>query len=213
MAIPAIASHAQNENGIRQLMEQLEKNHPEGTYYHATRNREGIYESWNWVKTYDTTRDKPADRYQLQQLKDTVMQRFLEASANAVACHQQQTPNGTEDHIRYALVLAEDADTKAELYRNQEFGSYDDFHYNGGKETAEFSYHPERSGTRLAVGYNNDTRQKSSGKPLDLKPLKGMIAEISAANNGHEHLASYRYNTQQDELNGSWQTCSPSRMS
>ena len=71
----ALIIDAQNDNSIRQLIQYLEKNHPE-ELSNSTVNRtnDDIYEIWVWNKSFYTQRDKPIDRYHLQQLKDTIMQ-------------------------------------------------------------------------------------------------------------------------------------------
>ena len=100
MLLQAMTTLAQKENSIPQLMEYLEKNHPEELKYDIIRYDEGFSERWIWTKEYHATKDKPIHRYQLQLLKDTVMQYFLNASSNAIACHHQ--PSTQPLHFRKA---------------------------------------------------------------------------------------------------------------
>lgn len=190
MLLQAMTTLAQKENSIPQLMEYLEKNHPEELKYDIIRYDEGFSERWIWTKEYHATKDKPIHRYQLQLLKDTVMQYFLNASSNAIACHHQQTPKGTEDQIRYALALKKE-DNSTPIF------AYD--HYNA-KEDAVFAYDPKRDRCRLTIEYHNRTDGNSCGQALDFKPLQPIIAKIAASAGAERHAVSYRYNTQKDEL-------------
>ena len=192
----ALIIDAQNDNSIRQLIQYLEKNHPE-ELSNSTVNRtnDDIYEIWVWNKSFYTQRDKPIDRYHLQQLKDTIMQYFIDASADAVACHHLQTTNGTEDSIRYALSLSEDSRRTTKLVGDDRNFCYE------GKEVALFYYYPQRKGeSRIEVRYSNSTDQESCGKVLDIKPVKPMIAKIAREFGGEAYPVSYSYNTQEDGL-------------
>ena len=190
MLLLAIVCNAQKDNSIQQLMKYLETNHPKELTYSIIRYDSGFSERWNWEKEYNIKKDLPINRYQLQLLKDTVLQHFLIASDHAIACHHQQTPKGTEDHIRYALALEKDADRKPVF-------TY--YHYNA-KEDAFFTYHPKRDNSSLQVGYHNRTEEISSGKSLDFKPLQPIIDQIAEMAGGKKYAVSYRYNTQKDEL-------------
>ena len=190
MLLQAMTTLAQRDNCIPQLIEYLEKNHPEGIMYDIIRYDDGYSERWNWSKEYLITKDKPTCRYQLQVLKDTVMQYFLDASSQAIACHHQQTPQGSEDQILYALALDKEPDHSPVFAYN---------HYNA-KEDARFSYYPSRDRCWLEVEYHKRSDEKSSGQALDFKPLQPIIAQIAEAAGGEKYAVSYRYNTQKDEL-------------
>ncbi len=192
MMLQAIAIHAQNEQNIQQLMDYLEQHHPEEIGYSLGRTNERIYEERSWKKCYDIRKDRPIVRYQLQLLKDTVMQHFLDASSHAVACHHQQTPKGTEDEIHYALALERYSGEKP-LY------TYDSYH-NHALESATFHYRPDRDQCNLSVEYTKNIEQKSNGQVLDYRPLIPFIAQMTEAAGGEKHRVSYRYNTQKDEL-------------
>lgn len=196
MLMQALVINAQNDNSIRQLIQYLEKNHPEElSNYSVVRANDVINEVLIWNKSFYTQRDKPIDRYRLQTMKDTIMQYFIDASADAVACHHQQTTNGTEDSIRYALALSEDSRRTTKLV-----GDDRNFHYEG-KESALFYYYPQRrEESRIEVRYSNSTAQESCGKELDFKPIKPMIAKIATTLGGEAHPVSYRYNTREDGL-------------
>lgn len=194
MLMQAFAIHAQKNNGIRQLMQHLEKDYPEGITYSAIRANHNLWEDWKWKKEYDNTKDHSSVRYRMQLLKDSVLQYFVEASANAVACHHQQTPNGTEDNISYAVALANNDDDDPTLVN-----AFYDYHYNAD-ENASFYYRPDRNFCILNVEYGNTTEVPSSGKVLDFKPIKPMVEKIAKALGAQEYKASYRYNTQKDPL-------------
>ena len=180
MLMQAFAIHAQKNNGIRELMQHLEKDYPEGITYSA-------------IRANDNTKDHSSVRYRMQLLKDSVLQYFVEASANAVACHHQQTPNGTEDNISYAVALANEDDEPTLV------NAFYDYHYNAD-ENASFYYRPDRNFCILNVEYGNTTEVPSSGKVLDFKPIKPMVEKIAKALGAQEYKASYRYNTQKDPL-------------
>lgn len=188
MMLQAIAIHAQNEQNIQQLMDYLEQHHPEEIGYSLGRTNEKIYEERSWKKGYDIRKDRPIVRYQLQLLKDTVMQHFLDASSHAVACHHQQTPKGTEDEIHYALALERYSGEKP-LY------TYDSYH-NHALESATFHYRPDRDQCNLSVEYTKNIEQKSNGQVLDYRPLIPFIAQMTEVAGGEKHRVSYRYNTQ-----------------
>lgn len=194
MLMQAFAINAQKNNGIRELMQHLEKDYPEGITYKAIRGDDALWEDWSWKKVYDNTKDHSSVRYRMQLLKDSVLQYFVEASANAVACHHQQTPNGTEDNISYALALANNGDDEPFLVN----GLYD-YHYNAD-ENASFCYRPDRNSCILNVEYGNDTEVPSSGKVLDFKPIKPMVERIAQSFGGQAYKASYRYNVLKDPL-------------
>lgn len=191
MMIQTIAIHAQNENSIPQLMDYLEQHHPKEIGYSLGRTDKGIYEERRWEKGYDIRRDLPIVRYQLQLLKDTVMQHFLDASSHAIACHHQQTPKGTEDEVEYALALEKYPD-------GSPFFSHDS--YNNAKEKANFYYRPDRDRCNLHVEYQKMTEKKSCGQVLDYRPILPFIAKMIEVTRGEKHKVSYRYNTQKDEL-------------
>lgn len=193
MLMQAIATNAQKNNGIRQLMQHLEKDYPEGITYSAIRANDNLWEDWRWKKEYDNTKDLPIVRYRMQLLKDTVLQYFVEASANAIACHHQQTPNGAEDNISYALALANE-DNEPTLVN-----AFYDYHYNAD-ENASFYYRPDRNFCTLNVEYGNTTEVPSCGKVLDFKPVKPLVEKIAKALGAQAYKASYRYNTQKDPL-------------
>lgn len=190
MMLNAIAIHAQEENSIQQLMDYLEQHHPKEIGYSLGRTDDRIYEERSWKKGFDIRKDRPIVRYQLQLLKDTVMQHFLNASSHAVACHHRQTPKGTEDEIDYALALAKYPD-ETPLYA---YGSY----HNHALESATFHYRPDRDRCNLAVEHSKTTEKKSSGQALDYRPLIPFIAQMTEAAGGEQHRVSYRYNTQKE---------------
>lgn len=194
MLMQAFAINAQKNNGIRELMQHLEKDYPEGITYKAIRGDDALWEDWSWKKVYDNTKDHSSVRYRMQLLKDSVLQYFVETSANAVACHHQQTPNGTEDNISYALALANNGDDEPFLVN----GLYD-YHYNAD-ENASFCYRPDRNSCILNVEYGNDTEVPSSGKVIDFKPIKPMVEKIAQSFGGQAYKASYRYNVLKDPL-------------
>ena len=93
MMLQAIAIHAQNEQNIQQLMDYLEQHHPEEISYSLGRTNERIYEERSWKKGYDIRKDRPIVRYQLQLLKDTVMQHFAaERCALFKEMHRRRNP-------------------------------------------------------------------------------------------------------------------------
>lgn len=188
--LQSMSTLAQNDNSIPQLMEYLEKYHPEEISYEIIRYDDGYSERWTWEKEYHVKKDKPICRYQLQSLKDTVMQYFLNASSEAIACHHQQTPKGTEDQISYALALDKEPDESPVFV-------YD--HYNA-KEDATFFYYPDRDRCRLSVGYHKRENENSNGQALDFKPLEPLIAKIAEEAKGEKYSVSYRYNTQKGEF-------------
>ena len=194
MLMQAFAINAQKNNGIRELMQYLEKEYPEGVTYRAIRANNDLWEDWAWKKEYDNTKDHSSVRYHMQLLKDTVLQYFVEASANAVACHHQQTPNGTEDNISYAVALANNDDDDPTLVN-----AFYDYHYNAD-ENASFYYRPDRNFCILDVEYGNTTEVPSSGKVLDFKPIKPMVEKIAQSFGGQAYKASYRYNVLKDPL-------------
>ena len=193
MLMQAFAINAQKNNSIRQLMQHLEKDYPEGITYSAIRANDNLWEDWGWKKEYDNTKDQPIVRYRMQLLKDSVLQYFVEASANAIACHHQQTPNGTEDNISYAVALANKEDEPTLV------NAFYDYHYNAD-ENASFYYRPDRNFCTLNVEYGNTIEEPSCGKVLDFKPVKPMVQKIAKALGAQEYKASYRYNTQKDPL-------------
>ena len=79
MLMQAFAIHAQKNNGIRELMQHLEKDYPEGITYGAIRANDNLWEDWRWKKEYDNTKDHSSVRYRMQLLKDSVLQYFVEA--------------------------------------------------------------------------------------------------------------------------------------
>ena len=194
MLMQAFAINAQKNNGIRELMQYLEKEYPEGVTYRAIRANNDLWEDWAWKKEYDNTKDHSSVRYRMQLLKDTVLQYFVEASANAVACHHQQTPNGTEDNISYAVALANNDDDDPTLVN-----AFYDYHYNAD-ENASFYYRPDRNFCILDVKYGNTTEVPSSRKVLDFKPIKPMVEKIAQSFGGQAYKASYRYNVLKDPL-------------
>ena len=194
MLMQAFAINAQKNNGIRELMQYLEKEYPEGVTYRAIRANNDLWEDWAWKKEYDNTKDHSSVRYRMQLLKDTVLQYFVEASANAVACHHQQTPNGTEDNISYAVALANNGDDDPTLVN-----AFYDYHYNAD-ENASFYYRPDRNFCILDVKYGNTTEVPSSRKVLDFKPIKPMVEKIAQSFGGQAYKASYRYNVLKDPL-------------
>ena len=105
MLLNAVAIHAQEPMSIPQLMEYLEKNYPEGMYGGISNYSKTMHENISWGKSYERDKDKPIDKYHLELLKDSILQCFIHASETAIASLYQQTSNGTEDTIRYALAL------------------------------------------------------------------------------------------------------------
>ncbi|MBQ2359355.1 MAG: hypothetical protein II398_00475, partial [Prevotella sp.] len=57
--LQAMSTLAQNDNSIPQLMEYLEKNHPEEISYEIIRYDDGYSERWTWEKEYHVKKDKP----------------------------------------------------------------------------------------------------------------------------------------------------------
>ena len=106
MMLNVVALHAQ-EMSIPQLMEYLEKHHPEGMF--GFTNIESSHynniESVRWTISYDKKTDKPIDKYHLELLKDSILRCFTHASDTALSTYYQQTSNGTDDIIHYVVML------------------------------------------------------------------------------------------------------------
>ena len=106
MMLNAVALHAQ-EMSIPQLMEYLEKHHPEGMFGYTNIESSYTYniESVRWTLSYDKKTDKPIDKYHLELLKDSILHCFTHASETALSTYYKQTSNGTDDTISYVVML------------------------------------------------------------------------------------------------------------
>ena len=221
MLLNAVAIHAQEPMSIPQLMEYLEKNYPEGMYGGIRNHPNTMYENISWGKSYERYKDKPIDKYHLELLKDSILQCFIHASETAIASLYQQTSNGTEDTIRYALAL----DTLGgnwELippeYRNFQYKSlptltyisdslsYHAFSYStlGSNESAEFVYLPGRDRCSIILRYHPKEKQiKGITGPIDMQPVQAMVERLSEAYGGVRYDVSYRYDWSKGD-NNSW---------
>ena len=212
MLLNAVAIHAQEPMSIPQLMEYLEKNHPEGMFGIRDYQDDRIRENIQWGKSYERDKDKPIDKYHLELLKDSILQCFIHASETAIASLYQQTPNGTEDTIRYALAL----DTlggwwslMAPEHRNLHYNnmteysyfpdSYFDYTYSCrsfsmATESAEFTYLPGRDRCGIIIKYHNKKKKlERITDHLDMQPVQAMIEKLSEAYGGVRYDVSYRY--------------------
>ncbi len=212
MLLNAVAIHAQEPMSIPQLMEYLEKNHPEGMFGIRDYQDDRIRENIQWGKSYERDKDKPIDKYHLELLKDSILQCFIHASETAIASLYQQTPNGTEDTIRYALAL----DTlggwwslMAPEHRNLHYNnmteysyfpdSYFDYTYSCrsfsmASESAEFTYLPGRDRCGIIIKYHNKKKKlERITDHLDMQPVQAMIEKLSEAYGGVRYDVSYRY--------------------
>ena len=212
MLLNAVAIHAQEPMSIPQLMEYLEKNHPEGMFGIRDYQDDRIRENIQWGKSYERDKDKPIDKYHLELLKDSILQCFIHASETAIASLYQQTPNGTEDTIRYALAL----DTlggwwslMAPEHRNLHYNnmteysyfpdSYFDYTYSCrsfsmATESAEFTYLPGRDRCGIIIKYHNKKKKlERITDHLDMQTVQAMIEKLSEAYGGVRYDVSYRY--------------------
>ena len=221
MLLNAVAIHAQEPMSIPQLMEYLEKNYPEGMYGGISNHSKTMHENISWGKSYERDKDKPIDKYHLELLKDSILQCFIHASETAIASLYQQTSNGTEDTIRYALAL----DTLGgnwELiqpeHRNFHYKSlptltytsdslsYHAFSYSslGSNESAEFVYLPGRDRCSIILRYHPKEKQiKGITDPIDMQPVQTMIERLSEAYGGVKYEVSYLYDWSIGD-NNSW---------
>ena len=221
MLLNAVAIHAQEPMSIPQLMEYLEKNYPEGMYGGISNHSKTMHENISWGKSYERDKDKPIDKYHLELLKDSILQCFIHASETAIASLYQQTSNGTEDTIRYALAL----DTLGgnwELiqpeHRNFHYKSlptltytsdslsYHAFSYSslGSNESAEFVYLPGRDRCSIILRYHPKEKQiKGITDPIDMQPVQAMIERLSEAYGGVKYEVSYLYDWSIGD-NNSW---------
>ena len=221
MLLNAVAIHAQEPMSIPQLMEYLEKNYPEGMYGGISNHSKTMHENISWGKSYERDKDKPIDKYHLELLKDSILQCFIHASETAIASLYQQTSNGTEDTIRYALAL----DTLGgnwELiqpeHRNFHYKSlptltytsdslsYHAFSYStlGSNESAEFVYLPGRDRCSIILRYHPKEKQiKGITGPIDMQPVQAMVERLSEAYGGVRYDVSYRYDWSKGD-NNSW---------
>ena len=221
MLLNAVAIHAQEPMSIPQLMEYLEKNYPEGMYGGISNYSKTLHENISWGKSYERDKEKPIDKYHLELLKDSILQCFIHASETAIASLYQQTSNGTEDTIRYALAL----DTLGgnwELiqpeHRNFHYKSlptltytsdslsYHAFSYSslGSNESAEFVYLPGRDRCSIILRYHPKEKQiKGITDPIDMQPVQTMIERLSEAYGGVKYEVSYLYDWSIGD-NNSW---------
>ena len=212
MLLNAVAIHAQEPMSIPQLMEYLEKNHPEGMFGIRDYQDDRIRENIQWGKSYERDKDKPIDKYHLELLKDSILQCFIHASETAIASLYQQTPNGTEDTIRYALAL----DTlgvwwilMAPEHRNLHYNNMNEYRYlsdsyfdytyscrsfSMATESAEFTYLPGRDRCGIIIKYHNKKKKlERITDHLDMQPVQAMIEKLSEAYGGVRYDVSYRY--------------------
>ncbi len=195
MLLNVVAVHAQKENKIQTLIRYLNDNHPMGLLCSIARGEDALTESFSYEHAYDITKDNNINHYQHQMLKDTILQYFLDASADAVACHHRKTSFGTDGSIDYALALATFDNAVAKLYER-----YHVFEYKPAKESAFFSYHPERQYSPLVMGYHKQSTEKQTTQTLDFNAVRSIIENIGHENGIETHSVSYRYNTQKDKL-------------
>lgn len=195
MMLNAITIHAQNENSIRKLVRYLSERHPEGCSYSLTRGKDKLFEHCFFDQGYDITKQNNMDCYQHQMLKDTLMQSFLDASADAVACHHRKTSYGTDGSIDYALALGAYEGADAKLRE-----SYHSLEFQPAKESASLSYHPEERDCPLSMKYRKETQEQRTTQVLDFEDIRSIIEKIAQEKGAVIYPVSYRYNTQKDKL-------------
>ena len=221
MLLNAVALHAQ-EMSIPQLMEYLEKHHPEGMF--GFTNIEPYYtynkESVRWTLSYDKKTDKPIDKYHLELLKDSILRCFTHASETALSTYYQQTSNGTDDTISYVVMLDS---VNTNRYGNasglpparerlQELGAntylndiyyyhkFTYYHFSWGTEQASFTYLPGRDNCCIYVFYNHpiNTDDWNETEP-DFQKIQAIVEKVSDVQGAENYDVSYRY-TSNDPL-------------
>ena len=221
MMLNVVALHAQ-EMSIPQLMEYLEKHHPEGMFGFTTiesSNYNNI-ESVRWTLSYDMKKDKPIDKYHLELLKDSILRCFTHASETALSTYYQQTSNGTDDTIHYVVMLdsvntnrygnASDLpparERLQELWANTYlndiyyYHKFTYYHFSWGTEQASFTYLPGRDNCCIYVFYNHpiNTDDWNETEP-DFQKIQAIVEKVSDVQGAENYDVSYRY-TSNDPL-------------
>ncbi|MBO7569110.1 MAG: hypothetical protein J6T11_01985 [Bacteroidaceae bacterium] len=221
MMLNVVALHAQ-EMSIPQLMEYLEKHHPEGMFGFTTiesSNYNNI-ESVRWTLYYDMKKYKPIDKYHLELLKDSILRCFTHASETALSTYYQQTSNGTDDTIHYVVMLdsvntnrygnASDLpparERLQELWANTYlndiyyYHKFTYYHFSWGTEQASFTYLPGRDNCCIYVFYNHpiNTDDWNETEP-DFQKIQAIVEKVSDVQGAENYDVSYRY-TSNDPL-------------
>lgn len=222
MMLNAVALHAQ-EMSIPQLMEYLEKHHPEGMF--GFTNIESSYinniESVRWTLSYDKKTDKPIDKYHLELLKDSILRCFTHASETALSTYYQQTSNGTDDTISYVVMLdsvntnrysdasklpparerLQQLGSNTYLNDNYYYHKFTYYHFSWGTEQASFTYLPGRDNCRIYVFYNHpiNTDNINDETEPDFQKIQAIVEKVSDVQGTENYDVSYRY-TSNDPL-------------
>ncbi len=222
MMLNVVALHAQ-EMSIPQLMEYLEKHHPEGMFGFTDieSSHYNNIESVRWTLSYDMKKDKPIDKYHLELLKDSILHCFTHASETALSTYYQQTSNGTDDTIHYVVML-DSLDTSrysnaSELppakERLQEMRSntylsdhvfyhkFTYYHFSFGTEQASFTYLPGRDNCRIYVFYYHqiNTDNINDETEPDFQKIQAIVEKVSDVQGTENYDVSYQY-TSNDSL-------------
>ena len=198
MLLNAIAIHAQEKMNIPQLMEYLERNHPEG--FSKTMNSNslgGTIINMDWEEHYNILNNKKIERYRMQILKDSIIQTFLDASDDAAECYHLKRSNGSEDSIRYAIVLQQYPDKKAQLNISQH-DNYLAFHL--AKEAASFQYFPKNTKSCILANYYNTIAKEGHRGILDFKAIHSIITDIAQENNAEIFPIKYQRDAPKDSV-------------
>ncbi|MBR6973311.1 MAG: hypothetical protein IKH80_01615, partial [Bacteroidaceae bacterium] len=222
MMLNVVALHAQ-EMSIPQLMEYLEKHHPEGMFGFTDieSSHYNNIESVRWTLSYDMKKDKPIDKYHLELLKDSILHCFTHASETALSTYYQQTSNGTDDTIHYVVML-DSLDTSrysnaSELppakERLQEMGSntylsdhvfyhkFTSYLFSFGTEQASFTYLPGRDNCCIYVFYYHhiNTDNINDETEPDFQKIQAIVEKVSDVQGAENYDVSYQY-TSNDPL-------------
>ena len=222
MMLNVVALHAQ-EMSIPQLMEYLEKHHPEGMF--GFTNIESSHynniESVRWTISYDKKTDKPIDKYHLELLKDSILRCFTHASETALSTYYQQTSNGTDDTIHYVVMLdsldtsrySNASDLPPAKERLQEMGSntllsdhvfyhkFTSYLFSFGTEQASFTYLPGRDNCCIYVFYYHhiNTDNINDETEPDFQKIQAIVEKVSDVQGAENYDVSYQY-TSNDPL-------------
>ncbi|MBO4431605.1 MAG: hypothetical protein J5790_09735 [Bacteroidaceae bacterium] len=222
MMLNAVALHAQ-EMSIPQLMEYLEKHHPEGMFGYTIIESSYTYsiESVRWTLSYDKKTDKPIDKYHLELLKDSILRCFTHASETALSTYYQQTSNGTDDTISYVVMLdsvntnrysdasklpparerLQQLGSNTYLNDNYYYHKFTYYHFSWGTEQASFTYLPGRDNCRIYVFYNHpiNTDNINDETEPDFQKIQAIVEKVSDVQGTENYDVSYRY-TSNDPL-------------
>ena len=222
MMLNVVALHAQ-EMSIPQLMEYLEKHHPEGMFGFTDieSSHYNNIESVRWTLSYDMKKDKPIDKYHLELLKDSILHCFTHASETALSTYYQQTSNGTDDTIHYVVMLdsldtsrySNASDLPPAKERLQEMGSntllsdhvfyhkFTSYLFSFGTEQASFTYLPGRDNCCIYVFYYHhiNTDNINDETEPDFQKIQAIVEKVSDVQGAENYDVSYQY-TSNDPL-------------